>query len=214
MSQPQWKFVNNLGDVNFLENGGFLVFRDETGVYDPEVEMIEVDEDGNKPSWTIYRFTLESCMFASPIIRSPVHDFSNEEIWDVLREWRAKGESVRKGLIKELLADKYGCVIYHDGKGNYCCSSDQDDSPGILSNNQFYPNHPVWFNDDVLGFAEALDMDLVDFINWFTSDDPTERALAWREVAQYWGPTNLDPDPLVIKSRKEMRKRYKDILEK
>lgn len=45
MSQPEWKFIANLGDVNPLAYGGLFVYIDETGVYPPEMERIEEDED-------------------------------------------------------------------------------------------------------------------------------------------------------------------------
>lgn len=43
--QPIWEFVANLGDVNVAQHGGFLVYRDTTGVYPPEVELYEADDD-------------------------------------------------------------------------------------------------------------------------------------------------------------------------
>ena len=46
MSQPKWQFVCNLGDVNPLDYGGFLVFKDETGAYCPEATVILVNDDG------------------------------------------------------------------------------------------------------------------------------------------------------------------------
>lgn len=41
--QPEWKFVANLGDVNPLDHGGRFVFVDETGVYEPEMEIYDPD---------------------------------------------------------------------------------------------------------------------------------------------------------------------------
>ena len=69
MSQPKWKLVANLGDVNPIDHGGYFVYEDETGVYPPEAELLEVeeDEDNGKLSWTISRFILEPCTFASPV---------------------------------------------------------------------------------------------------------------------------------------------------
>lgn len=40
-NQPSWKFVTNLGDVNPLDYGGLFIYRDETGVYPPEMERVE-----------------------------------------------------------------------------------------------------------------------------------------------------------------------------
>src|SRR3954468_13143056 len=44
MSQPKWKYVVNIGDETPLEYGGAFVFVDETGVYSPEMEVYNPDE--------------------------------------------------------------------------------------------------------------------------------------------------------------------------
>lgn len=60
MSQPKWKLVANLGDVNPLDYGGKFVFIDETGVYDPELEYLEEPcEDDTSGGFCIYRGSLE-----------------------------------------------------------------------------------------------------------------------------------------------------------
>ncbi len=45
MSQPKWKLVANIGDVNPFEHGGVFIFKDTTGVYDPEILFIDPLED-------------------------------------------------------------------------------------------------------------------------------------------------------------------------
>lgn len=45
MSQPKWKFVTNLGDVDPLESGGLFLYIDEHGVYPAEMERLEPRED-------------------------------------------------------------------------------------------------------------------------------------------------------------------------
>lgn len=67
MSQPKWKLVANLGDASPIDHGGYFVYEDETGVYPPEAELLEADQDNGKLSWTIRRFVLEPCTFASPV---------------------------------------------------------------------------------------------------------------------------------------------------
>ena len=59
--QPKWELVANLGDVNVAQYGGFLVYRDTTGVYPPEVEIYEPDDD--ETGGTGYRFVLEPPRF-------------------------------------------------------------------------------------------------------------------------------------------------------
>lgn len=74
MSQPVWKLVANLGDVNPLDHGGFFVYVDETGVYPPEAEVLEVnengfdDEDDDKGEWVVHRFILEPCTYINGIL--------------------------------------------------------------------------------------------------------------------------------------------------
>lgn len=60
--QPQWKLVANLGDVNVADYGGFLVYVDETGVYQPEVEMYWPNDE-EETGGTMYRFVLEPPRF-------------------------------------------------------------------------------------------------------------------------------------------------------
>jgi len=58
--QPKWKLLANLGDADPIDYGGYFVYIDETGVYPPEGERLEViDED--KPTWEILRFSLDQC---------------------------------------------------------------------------------------------------------------------------------------------------------
>ena len=73
--QPIWKLVANLGDVNPLDYGGFLVWVDTTGVYPPEAEVIELDapDDDDSPL-TTYRFILEPCTFIGGVLSdNPFH---------------------------------------------------------------------------------------------------------------------------------------------
>lgn len=58
--QPQWKRIANLGDVNPIKYGGFFVYKDRTGVYAPEVELLESPDSDDAPEgWTIYRCIIE-----------------------------------------------------------------------------------------------------------------------------------------------------------
>lgn len=82
MNQPVWKCVGNIGDVRPLEYGGLYVFVDETGVYPPEMELIDViggdredeyNEEGELISegnekWEIRRVVLENCYYENGIL--------------------------------------------------------------------------------------------------------------------------------------------------
>ncbi len=67
--QPQWKLLANLGDVNPLDYGGYFVYRDETGVYPEEAELLELDSpDNDNSNYTVYRFILERCSFVNGVL--------------------------------------------------------------------------------------------------------------------------------------------------
>jgi hypothetical protein len=60
--QPTWKLIANLGDVNPIEYGGYFVYRDETGTYTEEAELLlEPPEDATEERWTVYRVPLDRC---------------------------------------------------------------------------------------------------------------------------------------------------------
>jgi hypothetical protein len=67
MSQPEYKIVGNLGDASPIEHGGFFVYVDTTGVYDPQAELVIPPADGMEDdegaTWTVYRFDLPRCTF-------------------------------------------------------------------------------------------------------------------------------------------------------
>ena len=83
MSQPKWKFVANLGDVNPLEHGGLFVFIDETGVYPPEMAKVEPPQDTDpeppegeedlfdadeEVKYTVHRAVLEPCTYTNGVL--------------------------------------------------------------------------------------------------------------------------------------------------
>lgn len=58
--QPDWEFVANLGDANPLTYGGYFVYRDRTGKYGEEAELLIVDEGrGGRHTYSVYRFGLD-----------------------------------------------------------------------------------------------------------------------------------------------------------
>lgn len=60
--QPVWKLIDQLGDVNPLEYGGYFIYEDTTGVYAPEGEKLAVVGE-NGPTHTAWRFPLDKCHF-------------------------------------------------------------------------------------------------------------------------------------------------------
>lgn len=61
MSQPEWKFVDNLGDVNAIDHGGLFLYEDATGQYPAELEKLERNSDADDATFTIHRVTLGRC---------------------------------------------------------------------------------------------------------------------------------------------------------
>ena len=87
-TQPKWKLVANLGDVNPLDYGGYFVYVDETGVYPPEAELLEVPEEESETGYRSYRFILEPCTFENGVLSdNPYHKD--------LPAWFAEPESKR-----------------------------------------------------------------------------------------------------------------------
>jgi hypothetical protein len=83
-NQPIWKLVANLGDNDPIEHGGLFVYEDTTGVYPPEIELLEppseefadYSEDSNwSPSarWTVRRAVCEPCTYIDGVLSDNKH---------------------------------------------------------------------------------------------------------------------------------------------
>jgi hypothetical protein len=59
MTQPKWKFIDNLGDADPLENGGYFLYHDETGVYGYEAELLQEPQENEPKKWTVRRVCLD-----------------------------------------------------------------------------------------------------------------------------------------------------------
>ncbi len=95
-----------------------------------------------------------------------------------------------------------------------------DESQDILSDNKFHPDFPAWFAkpeserkerpqdttylEDV---CRCMDVPKAELIRMFLSENPIERADAYRCVGEYHGFENFDNYPLRL-SRKEVEERY------
>jgi hypothetical protein len=78
---------------------------------------------------------------------------------------------------------------------------------GVLSDNPFHPAYPVWYADDLDSMCKTCDCDRDELIDKFCSDDPMERAMAYENVASYWGWHELDHYPLTL-TPAEAEERY------
>jgi hypothetical protein len=68
MSQPKWRKIGVVGDVNPLDYSGGFVFVDDTGVYPPEVEYYDRDNDTDNSPIRVYRFAAELCTYVGGIL--------------------------------------------------------------------------------------------------------------------------------------------------
>lgn len=129
--QPEWELVANLGDVSFADYGGMLVYRDKTGVYQPEAEVYEPGEetpDGEPNGGMVYRFVLEPPRFRTNGRRNA--DGTYKRIWH--NEWwvkdlpsiaRSYAQDSHRYLLKDLLS-KYPVrlgMAYMDLIGYHGC---------------------------------------------------------------------------------------------
>lgn len=147
MSQPTWKLIGQLGDVNPIDHGGILVYQDTTGVYAPEavvIEPIDSDDGADPERWIVHRFPLERCTY----------------------------------------------------------------SGGILSDNEYHPDHPAWFAKDLAYVADFYGAEPQDLIRQLGSDDPMDRADAYEAIGRYHGFIELDSEPVTDLDRSEIEARY------
>ena len=79
---------------------------------------------------------------------------------------------------------------------------------GVLSDNKFHPNHPAWFADDLDSVCSSMDVERDELIRLFCSDEPMERAEAWRCVLDQHGWANVDDYPLHL-TRNEIKNRLR-----
>jgi hypothetical protein len=73
VSQPDWECIANIGDVNPIDHGGKFVLVDKTGVYAPEMEVLE-KEYNRRNSWMVWRFIMEPHTYIDGVLSdNPYH---------------------------------------------------------------------------------------------------------------------------------------------
>lgn len=107
MSQPTWKLVAQLGDVNTIDHGGHFVYVDETGVYAPEAEVLTIaDETDGAELWEIHRYILEPCTYVAGILSdNPYHPELPAWFADSLPDVVAYVGSSTPAMIADLCGD-------------------------------------------------------------------------------------------------------------
>lgn len=92
---------------------------------------------------------------------------------------------------------------------------------GVLSDNRYHPDHAAWFarpeseratrpqdTTYLSNVARSTGLSVEVLISCLTSDDPIQRAHAYRDIGEYHGFENLDCCPLVL-SADEVSARYR-----
>ncbi len=163
MSQPKWKFVKNLGDASPVDHGGVFVYKDETGVYPEEMEVLTLNEENDR-----------------------------EEDEDTEEDENGFEYDNRKWEVRRIMLEK--CTFIN----------------GVLSDNKFHPDHPAWFADDLKSVASFLGHTVKECRRMLCSDDPCERAMIYKGLADYHGYDNFDSYPLTLDGEAEVTARYTD----
>jgi len=185
--QPKWRLISNLGDENPLDYGGYFILTDETGVYPAEGEYLEVDEALlDRLEQADWKRVLFGC------------DYDPDNL---VPEEAATPYTVYRFILEP-------CTYVN----------------GILSDNRFHPEHAAWWaapeaekanrpqdTTYLSNIAGHVGAELDQIIGEFCSDDPLERAVAYRAVGDYHGFDNLDSYPLKL-TRAEAKERYASYL--
>lgn len=144
MSQPNWKALANLGDAKPIDYGGYFVLEDTTGVYLPEVELIEInpeseeeeeegeenqspEEENDSPYAWVYRFILEKHTFENGVLSdNPYHKdcavWYAKDLPSVSSSVDIPEEELRALLLSEdpiKRALGYRGIVYHFGPDEF-----------------------------------------------------------------------------------------------
>ena len=82
---------------------------------------------------------------------------------------------------------------------------------GVLSDNEFHPDHPVWFASDLDSICSTCDRQKQDLIDGLCGTDPVKRAFAYEAIESYWDFDNLGAgQALEFEDRNEVEQWCKD----
>lgn len=132
-----------------------------------------------------------------------------------------------------------GLFVYRDETGVYCekavkldpmlngtfevrrfCLEKCTYENGVLSDNPYHKDHPVWFGDrtpdkwnpegELKKLADYTGQTEEGLIKAFCSDNPCDRAMAYESVGNYHGWENLDEYPVTL-TYEEAKEKYGDL---
>lgn len=235
MTQPKWKFVANLGDVSWADYGGLFVFRDLTGVYDPEMEYLEPPTDdhvcppdlaGEEPEDESEEVEAESDSMESEesdfedFDRDPPEsDFEEEEIAPRKRDKWGTGDEDRTcehyaAYRVPLERQKEVTVTSEALAENGEIVATRTTYLVPMAYDETYPKpvseYQEWFVKDLASIAATVGMDVADLRAALCSENILDLANAYRAIADHHGWHELDSYPLML-SRNDIEKRYADL---
>lgn len=89
--QPSYWCVENIGDVDPFEHGGGFVLVDRTGTYDPELLILEVEDDGRR--WL-------TAIELEPLTRinseDGLHELSDNKFHPEIKAWFGNSQSLKQ----------------------------------------------------------------------------------------------------------------------
>lgn len=103
--QPLWQYIGNYGDVSYLDHGGMFLFKDLTGRYAPELEILE--EPVMERGYKAYRICLDKCYYTAGVL-SDNKFHKNLEAWfsEGLMDNRNMTSEEKEGFIKQMTSKK------------------------------------------------------------------------------------------------------------
>ena len=113
-NQPEWEYVDNLGDASPLDYGGAFLYRDKTGVYGFELERVELlDESDDESEYEIRRVCLDRCKVVDGVLVPYGYDATYPHPLKSYEEWFAKDlqrvadfvGSTKDALVADLCSD-------------------------------------------------------------------------------------------------------------
>lgn len=79
---------------------------------------------------------------------------------------------------------------------------------GVLSDNEYHPEHPAWFAGDMDRIARFVGLDSAEsLISDLCGSDAVDRARSYMAIVDYHGIENFDCDPMRV-SLSDAKKRY------
>ena len=80
---------------------------------------------------------------------------------------------------------------------------------GVLSDNAYHPSLPAWFAAGLGNVASTAGSTRDELIAQLCSEDPIQRAMAYRDIGMYHGFDNFDAYPRTYTKRSELPRRIR-----